>query len=553
MNSYKITGLLNSRDVAGQPGGPLHIGAGGGSSIFTDRLTLRDVQGRVFVPGTSLRGVMASLARVIRRLQGGAAASVESDPAFFALFGTSRGASEGQASRLTVRDCPPLELNGYPYYVRDRNGVNRSRGSADNKRLFHDEVADGNWSFQVHLEFHESGPKSEVEQVLMSRGQDPNGLAWNLLLSTLDLMEQGWLNIGANSAVGYGRAQLQSCQIHTRNRSDPNEVIQFALTRWQDFAGQPLSSRLPVTAPAMGQGTGNERLRITYRLRPLEPLLVKAGYTTEVCYSPTDKPHPDFELDFPLEQIPMTVDAGFCLDVNERAYVPGSSIRGVLRTHVERIVRSVAGADRAWDLSQAQSMGQTLGRCQDFTESDVNCLVSRVFGFSSLGGRLRFSDLRPIDPDGFESRRKFLDHVALDRFTGGAADQAKFNSRPYFPPGPGEELDNDEQGDLEGEIEMFDYEPRHLGMLLMLLRDLRLGRVCLGHGKYKGFGRVRLQWAAVEAINAPGQRVELVFGPDGRSNTDDSDWNAAWTQAIDEFRHELRAAAEEAAAGGGVQ
>lgn len=514
MRTYYITGDLRIRRLGGRATGPLFVGGPGAPASYIDRLVLRDSLGRALLPGTSLCGVMASLARASLRAAGWPEPAEH--PAFVALFGSSRGgATGGQESRLSVSDAVACQDCGTR--VRDRNAVDRKRGGAADKHLFNEEVLDGAWSFPLRLEFTETGPRTAAERNAIA---DPDASAFRLLLDILSLLEADGGHIGGHAGVGYGRFRLDNCGVAARDRCSPEQVLAYTTDRWQaqDGEGEPLfslrslSGVLGVSSPLHAgpqQGSG-ERIRLHCILRPLEPLLVKTGYTTETVVNAGSKKEAGnpLQLGWPPAPQPFAVDAGFCLDADGTPYLPGSSLRGTLRSRAERAVRTVVGRrlgnqggdGAAWDIDLARQKGQQFSGLRAYRESDVECLVSQIFGFSALGGRISFSDAVPLQRDEFERRRKLLDHVALDRFTGGAASQRKFNSRPYHPPLPADQLGADEGGDLECEIELRDFEQWHLGMLLLLLRDLRNGLVTLGHGKNKGFGRVRLESVSLDVL-----------------------------------------------------
>ena len=121
--------------------------------------------------------------------------------------------------------------------------------------------------------------------------------------------------------------------------------------------------------------------------------------------------------------------------------------------------------------------------------------------------RSYFSDAIPIDANKFKNRLKLLDHVAIDRLTGGAAHGKKFNSRPFFPfydTGKFPENDDlpDDSGDMCFKIEIHDFKLWHFGLVSLLLKDLHNGRILAGFGKNKGFGRVKLLpgYTRIEAI-----------------------------------------------------
>ena len=500
MNTYRIEGVLRIHGVGGRSGGPFHLGASDGESDYVDCPVHRDSTGVPLLPGTSLCGVLAGLAGDVLSALGH---SPESHPAFIGLFGAAKGGetASGQESRLLV---PDAFMENAVASVRDRNGMNRARGSADMHRLFHEEVMEGGGWFPLRLEFNGSGPKSSEEEALANKGVFVDLAAFRLLLEVLQLLSAGWARIGGKVGVGYGHVLLEKCRIAQYDRCDPDQVCCYALSRWADFHRNPIEDYLAATS-ALSPGkltAARERIRFTCTLRPLEPLLVKTGYSSEVCGT-TGCRHPEalnqgvLPLDWQAIPMEFAVDGAFRLDPSDVPYVPGSSLRGAIRSHAERAVRTIVGPEAAWNLTRAEEMGKRFSDLEDFDEDDVACLVSRVFGFSALGGRVMVSDGVPISPDMFKSRRKLLDHVALDRFTGGAADRHKFNARPYFPP-PVE----DPSGDMCFHIELWDFQPWHLGMLLLLLRDLRLGRISIGHGKTKGYGKVRLETAAVKGLAA---------------------------------------------------
>ncbi|MBF0528733.1 MAG: hypothetical protein HQK55_05575 [Deltaproteobacteria bacterium] len=514
MQTFRITGRLKARGLTADSGAPFHIGDPDQFREYIDRPLWLDEDDLPVLTGSSICGVMASLARTVLRLKGCPKGSEENDPSFIALFGSSRGSDQGQASRLAVRDGQTSGNAGGHILVRDRNGVNRERGSADDKRLFHEQVVDGEWSFDLDLEYQETGPRTENERRLLTANDDPDLMGRLLLWDVLKMLCSGWTTIGGQAGIGYGRVILEDCRFAIYDRSSPQAVFDYALNRWDSFSQNGFPAVIPDVDLPSGTTDGSlqlERIRFCCRLQPLEPLLVKAGYTNET-YNYTGAQRGNNLNLAPWRadnQGPFSVDTGFCLNSADKPYIPGSSLRGSLRSYVERIIRTLAGDDRAWNLEQAQAHGQEFSRRHEYIENDVNCLVSRVFGFSGLGGRITFSDAVPVNVQIFENRRKLLDHVALDRFTGGAADQAKFNSRPYFPLGPALPDELDGNGDLVCEIELFDFDDWHLGLVLMMLRDMRLGRIYLGHGKNKGFGKVRLEGATIAALTVGFNPTEL--------------------------------------------
>lgn len=87
--------------------------------------------------------------------------------------------------------------------------------------------------------------------------------------------------------------------------------------------------------------------------------------------------------------------------------IKGESIRGVFRTAVGR------NKDKLITENEHE---------------DCNCILCRLFGNEHETGKVRFEDLELVS----EPSKKRLDHVAIDRFTGGAKGQAKFDDTPLI-------------------------------------------------------------------------------------------------------------------------
>lgn len=209
------------------------------------------------------------------------------------------------------------------------------------------------------------------------------------------------------------------------------------------------------------------------RLQPQTPLLIKAGRSGEEALDPT---LPD--MSFVRTNRPDRAEG--------EVYVPGASLRGVLRSHAEKLLRSVR-ADLACDptrtgaesrLSRACFAGESntekLGGPQSYSRS---CYACRLFGNTALAGRARVGDLY-LDP----SRAPLLERrygVAIDRVTGAVA-QGPF------------ELEILTDAVFIGQLSVRNFTLGQLGLLAAALLDLGDGLVPMGYGKSRGLGRVKL-------------------------------------------------------------
>ena len=220
--------------------------------------------------------------------------------------------------------------------------------------------------------------------------------------------------------------------------------------------------------------------RIMLRIEPVGPILIKAGAQTLAG--------PDMAF------VRVWRNGG------QQVYLPGSSLKGVLRSHAERIGRAVAdrGQFLACDPFAKKGPDRFCGGCfqvrggenvperfqLDLVEvSDAvnqavyadSCPICRLFGSTLFAGRLAVGDAYAVgNPPGTQTR----DGVGIDRFTGGAAGGAKFD------------LEVVTSGAFETKIHIRNFELWQLGLLAFVLEDLKDGLIRIGAGKSRGLGEV---------------------------------------------------------------
>jgi CRISPR/Cas system CSM-associated protein Csm3 (group 7 of RAMP superfamily) len=209
-----------------------------------------------------------------------------------------------------------------------------------------------------------------------------------------------------------------------------------------------------------------------------------------------------------------------------QVYLPGSSLKGVLRSHAERITRTLRMpsacdpfTDRdkarreperveviycgerfkvreAWRTDkekyaaeyaeeqrlEAERQGISLAEVGDLSPKLSNpdlygqsCPVCRLFGSTYYGGRLATADAYAVGP---APRPESRDGVGIDRFTGGASRGAKFD------------LEVITGGVFETTLHLRNFELWQLGLIGFLLQDLKDGLLRVGMGKSRGLGKV---------------------------------------------------------------
>jgi len=207
-------------------------------------------------------------------------------------------------------------------------------------------------------------------------------------------------------------------------------------------------------------------------IEPDGPILVKAGE------SGADPTRPDME--FVRTRWPGSTEP----DV----YLPGSSLKGVIRAQCERIVRTVGGEqpreDGLWScdpLHSRRSCSRKLEQKRgDLPGSELyrqSCFVCRIFGNTAIAGHIRITDAYPRGEVRIEERNG----VAIDRIFGSVA-VGPFN------------LEVVTRGEFEANLLVRNFTLAQLGLLALALRDLKLGRVGLGFGKSRGLGQVKARF-----------------------------------------------------------
>ncbi|KAB8331439.1 CRISPR-associated protein [Scytonema tolypothrichoides VB-61278] len=206
---------------------------------------------------------------------------------------------------------------------------------------------------------------------------------------------------------------------------------------------------------------------IDITLIPDGPILIKSGKEG------ADPTKPDMEF---VE----TYHAG-----GRSIYLPGSSLKGAIRAHAERIVRTV-GKDKRdsnnWNLLWANDpLNDKYDYLQNKSASDIYKLSSftdQIFGNTSIASRVRIEDAYPdkSQPLKIEERNG----VAIDRVFGSVA-VGPFNYQVCTA------------GEFHTKIHLKNFTLAQLGLIGLVLRDLNDGWFGLGFAKSRGLGTVQVK------------------------------------------------------------
>lgn len=170
-----------------------------------------------------------------------------------------------------------------------------------------------------------------------------------------------------------------------------------------------------------------------------------------------------------------TTDAPLLRDPQGFPWIPGSSLKGVLRSAAERFLRARRDGSACDVLSND---ARCLANVQNPSPADLErlCWVCRLFGNPARAGRILVEDLR------CDSRRTIVrDGVAIDRAELKHAQRFKYDYE-VVPPGAA----------FHGRIRVDDPQPGDVGLILAMLDFLDQGLTTIGGGASRGLGRVRL-------------------------------------------------------------
>ena len=207
-------------------------------------------------------------------------------------------------------------------------------------------------------------------------------------------------------------------------------------------------------------------------IEPIDPVLIKSGYAT---VDGTD-------------MVPVSTFK----DGNKVYYFPGTSLKGVLRSHLERIARTlhpgsvcipyydpdksitipVAAERTSHGCGYRPSGGTTSAAYAD------SCAACRLFGSLKFGGRFSISDAYPLP--GHEREPELRNSVGIDRFTGGTVSEVLFDLQVLVG------------GKFEANLRLINFELWQLAAVNLLLLDMMDEIITIGSGRSRGLGRVRI-------------------------------------------------------------
>jgi CRISPR/Cas system CSM-associated protein Csm3 (group 7 of RAMP superfamily) len=377
--------------------------------------------GRAWIPGTSLAGALRDM---VRRERGEEAADL--------MFGKvpSGGDTnvEAQASQVWVLGSRRKAGDGTE--VRAGTKINRKRAAAETATLRVEELLPAGSAFEVFLRWDDPPPG------------EPGNLA-SMLASWRPY-------IGRGVSRGHGACIVDAVRFGTLRLDDPE-----GLHRWLTMSGPELASMVAATEVPVTGGTSGEPVLQA-------EVSIDGPWRTGTGEIPEDGPIPLFRA-----------GADFVM--------PGSGVKGLLRSRAEFILRSVGAVPEPCLDQQCGSCWP----CRVFGHGGGRDQSAATVGVRSL---IRIPDA--VIQDAAPATRT---HIAIDRFTGGVLDGALYTME-VLEAGTFtlrvEPLGTIDQTQLQ-EIR---------SVLRLVLDDLNDGIIGMGGGVARGYGTVKVNLAGLPEL-----------------------------------------------------
>lgn len=215
--------------------------------------------------------------------------------------------------------------------------------------------------------------------------------------------------------------------------------------------------------------------KLSFTLTPQGPILVKTG-------DELDPTGPDMAFVRLMTPVGRTI----C--------IPGSSLKGVMRSAAESLLRLVD--NKICDASDAKTLCS--GK-QENEQSKVNgklpyskhCRVCQTFGSTDLASRVSFSDLLPWRPEAsLEEQKQAI--AQIEQHIGVRMNVSIDRRKSAVAHGPFE-METLSGGTLYGEVILKNYRLWQAGLIFFLFDQIDQGMFRLGFAKSRGLGRVCIQ------------------------------------------------------------
>ena len=225
--------------------------------------------------------------------------------------------------------------------------------------------------------------------------------------------------------------------------------------------------------------------KIEITISPVGPLLIKAS---DQGADPT-KPDMEFVETYHKD--------------GRSVYLPGSSLKGAIRAHCERIVRTVGGKVSTCDPLKRDSECKKLDNGNSAELYKNTCTVCQIFGSTNISARANIADAYPVDTTKIKLEER--NGVAIDRIFGSAVGGALFNFQVMTA------------GAFTTKLKIKNFTTAQLALIALAIRDFDEQRIGIGFAKSRGLGQVNMKVNKVEVHYPTGvvedEQVRMMGNP----------------------------------------
>ncbi len=376
----------------------------------SDCLKIDELTGKVYIPGSSVAGAFRNFYESYinttcgsknNRVFGGAEAGI-SRVVFYDTYLLENSSKEIMSSR------PGIKIDSESLSVASSFSGSKRSGSKF-KRQFVNEGVRFLFSFELNNyedEYDFTKTQKEFEDLLRA-------------------FAVGDILLGSNKMIGYGRFEINSVLKAMFNLRSFSDMLKFLLKETKE---------IDITEEILNKEFASSKIRFRINAKTTSPLLIK----DEIIRS-SDNP----------DGVNITDSKGNCI-------IPGSSLKGVIRSRAEKIARTFPGIDKK--------------------------VISNIFGIESKGNEGHISRLTCFDTKIQDEKKGIYNKIKIDYFTGGVMQNALMNEEAVMG-----ELDIECTFNTLG---LDDYE-KEIGLLLLSIRDLCIEDLNLGSGYATGRGYIK--------------------------------------------------------------
>ncbi|OQY97698.1 MAG: hypothetical protein B6D35_14365 [Candidatus Brocadia sp. UTAMX2] len=443
-------------------------GALQGSDV-TDNPVIRDMDGCAILRGESLSGLIR---QELIRLAGYGCRD-------FTHPGTIVPCSCAVCSLMGHSRIPPDSADtGSLQYYSSRLKVSGGRFHNEAARIRHGVAIDRKFAVAAaHKKFDFEALMPGAAAFFFIEIENPSEDETSLIERLFTGMKYGFLSLGGKKGAGLGAFILKECKKRSFDMGARDGVVAYLSKDFQE------ASEVHMPAP------DDQR----------------EHFIEAVCAESEKRFFHDFRLIIPfdlwfpglvlfhdpLEASLAGSDHASIRDKEGNPFLPPSTIRGVLRSRAEQILRTLnpaSACDSAHDAFSCAAKLEARKKKEEqkgidyeppwekLEDGTLLCMGCLLFGSAFLGSRLLFQT-GAYNRD--KSHDEVLQHfVAIDRFTGGAKEGAKYDALPLY---------NVLFSDCK--IIIKDFSLWQIGLLALVMKDVMQSDIRMGFGTRKGYGQ----------------------------------------------------------------